>query len=87
MKATIDRDGRIELTCDMQIRLGVQPGGQVIVESCGNDLVLKSAKSETGLGLEGNVLVHRGTLTGPLDTELAAVREERFEQLTEGFRR
>jgi bifunctional DNA-binding transcriptional regulator/antitoxin component of YhaV-PrlF toxin-antitoxin module len=85
MKTTIDRDGRIMLATDVQKRLGVQPGDDVILESRGNEFVLKAANSETGLAYEGNVLVHRGSCTEASE-QLAADRDERMEQLSQGIR-
>jgi hypothetical protein len=87
MKATIERDGRIALQKELQVQLGVQPGDDVVFESCGSDWLIKAAKTETGLSLEGNVLVHRGVCSGPIDASLAQVREERFDQLSEGLPR
>ena len=84
MKTTIDRDGRITLATDIQQRLGVRPGDDVILESRGNEFVLKAANAETGLAYEGNVLVHRGSCieTGE---QPATDRDARMEQLSQGI--
>lgn len=87
MKATIDRDGRIELKRELQIMLGVEPGDEVIVEGLGNEVVIRSAKSETGLALADNVLVHRGSSVGSIDSVLEQIRNERIEHLGEGLPR
>ncbi|MCI0681346.1 MAG: AbrB/MazE/SpoVT family DNA-binding domain-containing protein [Gemmataceae bacterium] len=76
MKATIDGDGRIQLGQDLQSQLGVRPGDDVIFEKRGGEWVLKAAKSESGLGYEGNVLVHRGTSTPVIDLFLAKLAEQ-----------
>ncbi len=85
MKATIDRDGRIQLGQDLQSQLGLRPGDDVVFENRAGEWILKAAPSEKGLGHEGNVLVHRGIGTPPMDL-LAQVREERALQLMEGVR-
>jgi bifunctional DNA-binding transcriptional regulator/antitoxin component of YhaV-PrlF toxin-antitoxin module len=85
MKATIDRDGRITLGQEVQDRLGVQPGDDVLLENRGDEWVIKAAKSEIGLCFEGNVLVHRGVSAARKEEPLASVRDERFEQLCEGL--
>lgn len=84
MKATIDRDGRITLGQDVQAQLGVQPGDDVLVENRGNEIVIKAANGKTGLGYEGNVLVHRGTCVRE-GNALADDRDERMQQLTQGL--
>ena len=85
MKATIDGDGRIQLGQDLQSQLGLRPGDDVVFENRAGEWILKAAQSEKGLCREGNVLVHRGTCTAPMDL-LAQVREERSMQLMEGVR-
>jgi bifunctional DNA-binding transcriptional regulator/antitoxin component of YhaV-PrlF toxin-antitoxin module len=85
MKATIDRDGRIQLGQDLQSQLGLRPGDEVVFEHRAGEWILKAAQSETGLHQEGNVLVHRGACTAPMDLP-AQVREERSLQLMEGVR-
>jgi bifunctional DNA-binding transcriptional regulator/antitoxin component of YhaV-PrlF toxin-antitoxin module len=87
MKATIDRDGRIILGRELQSKLGVQPGDEVLFENQGGEWVIKPVKSMTGLCFEGNVLVHRGVTPEPCSDPLAAGRDERFDQLTEGLPR
>jgi bifunctional DNA-binding transcriptional regulator/antitoxin component of YhaV-PrlF toxin-antitoxin module len=92
MKTTIDQEGRIALGQDLQRQLGVQPGDEVLLESRGSEWVIKAAGAATGLCLEGNVLVHRGTMLplaaaeAELLDDTGPIRDERFEQLTEGLR-
>ena len=75
MKATIDREGRIALAEEVQQRLGVHPGDDVVLETRGNELVVKAANGKTGLSSEGNVLVHRGTAL-PIAAEEAEMLED-----------
>lgn len=49
--------------------------------------VIKPAKCDVGLCREGNVLVHRGVCVEPIDRALGQVRDERFQQLSEGLTR
>ena len=79
MKTTIDREGRIALGQEVQRQLGVEPGDEILLENRGSEWVIKAAKSETGLCLEGNLLVHRGVSAPPNHEPLATVRDERFE--------
>src|SRR4051812_22551961 len=85
MKATIDREGRIALTKELQDQLGVQPGDEVLVENHGREWVIKAAKDKAGLCQEGNVLVHCGTTAMPNIDPLATVREERSKMLCKGL--
>ena len=87
MKTTIDGQGRIELNREIQLQLGVRPGDEVLLESCGNECVIKPSKTTTGLCLEGNVLVHRSTAPGSTESGVVVIRDERFEQLVEGLPR
>ncbi len=86
MKATIDHAGRIQLGKELQIRLGVKPGDEVVLEQRGDEWVIMPAQAP-GLCWEGNVLVHRGVCAEPLDEELARLREERPRDLSEGLGR
>jgi bifunctional DNA-binding transcriptional regulator/antitoxin component of YhaV-PrlF toxin-antitoxin module len=85
MKATIDRDGRIQLGQDLQNKLGLRPGDDVVFEDRAGEWILKAAPSAKGLGHEGNVLVHRGSCTPPIDL-LTSVREEQLMHLMDGVR-
>jgi bifunctional DNA-binding transcriptional regulator/antitoxin component of YhaV-PrlF toxin-antitoxin module len=87
MKTTIDSFGRIQLPENLQAQLGVKPGDEVVIEERGGEWVIKSAHAESGLGWEGNVLVHRGTTaTGATIEQLIdEIREERFGQLADGL--
>lgn len=85
MRATIDRKGRIVLGRELQSLLGVKPGDDVLVERSGEEWIIKPTKPESGLCLEGNVLVHRGILAASNNDPLADLRDERFEQLKEGL--
>ena len=85
MKTTIDREGRIALGQEVQKQLGVQPGDEVLLENRGDEWVIKPANAATGLCYEGNVLVHRGSAKRSTADDLATVRDERFEQLSEGL--
>jgi AbrB family looped-hinge helix DNA binding protein len=61
MKTTIDAAGRILLPADLQTRLGVKPGDEIVLEERAGEWVIKPANAATGLSWEGNVLVHRGS--------------------------
>ncbi len=87
MTATIDREGRIALTPELQIRLGVKPGDDVILENRGEDWVLKAGPSLAGLQREGNVLIHCGVTNAADDSATDDIRNERFAQLCEGLPR
>ena len=87
MRATIDSEGKITLGRDLQRQLGVQPGDDVLFEKNGDEWIIKAVRSESGLCFEGNILVHRGVLAAPIAESLAAARDERFEQLSEGLTR
>ena len=69
-------------------QLGVKPGDEILLEArMPGEWILKSANSATGLLLEGNVLVHRGTCTSNATIEelLDDVRNDRFRDLAEGL--
>jgi bifunctional DNA-binding transcriptional regulator/antitoxin component of YhaV-PrlF toxin-antitoxin module len=86
MTATIEPDGRITLSAELQARLGVRPGDELVIEQRDGEWVIRIATPTTSTGLvrEGNVLVHRGTGTG---ADVADDRDERFEQLRAGLPR
>ena len=84
MTTTIDRSGRVQLDQELQTRLGVQPGDEVILETRGNECILKPAHPKAGLGREGNVLVHRGVSAGAVEEAVTWVRDERLQCLGEG---
>jgi AbrB family looped-hinge helix DNA binding protein len=88
MKAIVDEAGRILLPEHVRSQLGVKPGDEVVLEERADEWVLKSAHAPTGLVWEGSVLVHKGTsMTGATIQDLIEQsRDERFQQLTEGFR-
>lgn len=71
---------------DLQAQLGGKPGDEVVLEERAGEWVIKSAHAESGLGFEGNVLVHRGTtVTGATVEELInEVRNEPFHHLADG---
>ncbi|MSQ93491.1 MAG: AbrB/MazE/SpoVT family DNA-binding domain-containing protein [Gemmataceae bacterium] len=85
MKATIDREGRITLEKEVQTKLGVKPGDEVILENRGDELIIKSVIAEAGLCLEGNVLVHHGVNAKPSVESLATVRDARLDKLSDGL--
>jgi len=85
LRTTIDREGRIALDRDVQAKLGVGPGDEVVLESRGAEVLIRSARTEGGLELEGNVVVHRGVCAIPADQILAEMRVERFDKLTNGL--
>ena len=85
MRATIDKEGRIPLGPELQGQLGLKPGDDVVLENRGDEWVIRAARSAEGLCREGNVLVHRGLCTEPMDAVLAQLRDERFQQLSEGL--
>ena len=87
MRATIDSEGRIPLGRELQCQLGLKPGDEVVLENRDGELVIKAANSEGGVYREGNVLVHRGICTEPMDPVLAKLRDERLQQLSEGLTR
>ena len=72
MTTTIDSQGRIELGSEVRDRLGVHPGDDVTLEARGDEWIIKAA-AKTGLGWEGNVLVHRGV--SPPDFDIVAFIE------------
>lgn len=84
MKTTIDEQGRITLDPEIQLRLGVHPGDEVVLETRGEECVITPARPGTGLIREGEVLVHRALSVSP-ETGLSDDRDERFQQLTEGL--
>jgi formylmethanofuran dehydrogenase subunit D len=69
---------------DLQARLGVKLGDEVVLEERAGEWVIRSPHAESGLAWEGNVLVHRGTtIAGSTVEELIdEIRDERFRQLT-----
>jgi bifunctional DNA-binding transcriptional regulator/antitoxin component of YhaV-PrlF toxin-antitoxin module len=85
MRATIDPEGRIQLGEEVQTQLGLKPGDEVVLENHNGTWVIKSARSESGLAWEGNVLVHHGTGSAPVDQALATLREKRLLDLSEGL--
>jgi bifunctional DNA-binding transcriptional regulator/antitoxin component of YhaV-PrlF toxin-antitoxin module len=87
MKTVLDDAGRIQLPQDVQARMGVRPGDEVVLEERAGEWVLRSANAPAGLSWEGNVLVHRGTSrTGAAVEELLGeVRDERLRGLAEGL--
>jgi len=87
MKATIDHQGRIPLGRELQDQLGVKPGDEVVLESRGSEWIIKAAHSNAGLCREGNVLVHRGVCTQPIDQAVDNLRNERLQELGEGLLR
>jgi hypothetical protein len=81
MKTVLDDAGRIQLSQDVQARLGVRPGDEVVLEERAGEWVIRPANATAGLSWEGNVLVHRGTSrTGAAVEDL---REERLCGLSE----
>jgi AbrB family looped-hinge helix DNA binding protein len=87
MKTTLDDTGRIALPESVQIQLGIKPGDEVLLENRGGQWVLRAARDQAGLCWKGNVLVHEGVCSEPLDQALGKIREERIEQLGQGFTR
>ncbi len=87
MKTIVDDAGRIQLPENVRAQLGVKPGDEILLEAHAGEWILKSANSATGLLLEGNVLVHRGTCTSNATIEelLDDVRNDRFRDLAEGL--
>jgi bifunctional DNA-binding transcriptional regulator/antitoxin component of YhaV-PrlF toxin-antitoxin module len=87
MKTTIDSSGRVQLPQDLQAHLGVKPGDVVLFEERAGEWVIRSAHAESGLGWEGNVLVHWGTIvtSAKVDELIDEVRDERFRELTDGL--
>jgi len=85
MRATIDHEGRIALGRELQTQLGVNPGDEVVLENRGSEWVIRAANSCTGLCREGNILVHRGVCTQPVEQALEKLRHERLQGLSEGL--
>ena len=87
MKTIVDEAGCILLPEDVRAQLGVKPGDEVLLEARAGEWVLKAATAKAGLAWEGNVLVHQGTsMTSPtIESAIEELRNERFQQLTEGF--
>jgi AbrB family looped-hinge helix DNA binding protein len=89
MKTVVDEGGRIQLPQDVQARLGVRPGDEVVLEERAGEWVLRPANAVAGLSREGNVLVHKGaSQTGAaVENLLGEARDERLGELAEGPRR
>ena len=85
MRATIDREGRVTLGRELQSQLGLRPGDEVMIECHGGEWVIKPAKSDTGLGYEGNVLVHRCVFAKQTDCTSSGLIDERLRQLSVGL--
>ena len=85
MRATIDREGRVTLGRELQSQLGLRPGDEVMIECRGGEWVIKPAKSDTGLGYEGNVLVHSGVSAEKTDWTSSDLSDERLRQLSVGL--
>jgi len=81
MKMVLDDAGRIQLPQDVQARLGVRPGDEVVLEGRAGEWVLRPAKAEAGLSWEGNVLVHKGTNRTSASVE--DLRDERLREMSE----
>jgi hypothetical protein len=52
------------------------------MEQRGSELIIKAANGNTGLCREGNLLVHRGSCTEPVEEALEAFRKQRLENLS-----
>lgn len=86
MKTTIDDSGRIQLPEDLQARLGVKPGDEVVLEERSGEWIIRPASTTTGLCWEGDVLVHQGTSAIGIGVEevIDEMHEQRLHQLAEG---
>jgi bifunctional DNA-binding transcriptional regulator/antitoxin component of YhaV-PrlF toxin-antitoxin module len=87
MKAILDQTGRIELPDSVQAQLGVKAGDEVLLENHGGHWVIAAARGAAGLCWRGNVLVHEGVSSQPVDQVLSEVREERADHLQGGLPR
>lgn len=87
MKTTLDHAGRIELPHAVQTQLGVKAGDELLLENHAGHWVLRAARDQAGLCWRGNVLVHEGVCSQPVDQVLSQIREERVERLSEGLTR
>jgi bifunctional DNA-binding transcriptional regulator/antitoxin component of YhaV-PrlF toxin-antitoxin module len=84
VKTIIDDAGRIQLPDVVQAQLGVKPGDEVLLENRNGEWAIKPVQAEPGLRWKGNVLVHEGVCSQPIDRVLAELREGRLEHLSEG---
>jgi bifunctional DNA-binding transcriptional regulator/antitoxin component of YhaV-PrlF toxin-antitoxin module len=85
MKAVVDEAGRMQLPPDVRTQLGVDAGGEVLLEQRAGEWVLKPAHTGSGLAWEGNVLVHRGTTGNGISVEevIDREREKRISELSQ----
>jgi hypothetical protein len=81
MHAIVDADRKIALTPE----IGAEPGDEVFLERRGDEWVLRVAKLPMGLVRDGERLVHRGVSTKSAEEVLEELRNERFDQLSEGL--
>jgi bifunctional DNA-binding transcriptional regulator/antitoxin component of YhaV-PrlF toxin-antitoxin module len=87
MRTTLDDTGRIELPHPVQTQLGIKSGDDVLFENHDGQWVIKAARDPLGLRWKGNVLVHEGVCSQPVEQALRQLREERIEHLSEGLSR
>ncbi len=66
-------------------QFGAEPGDEVFLERRGDEWVLRVAKLPMGLVRDGERLVHRGVSLISAEESLEELRNERFDQLSEGF--
>jgi AbrB family looped-hinge helix DNA binding protein len=85
MKAVVDKAGRVQLPKDVRMHLGVDAGGEVVLEQRGGEWVLKPAHLATGLTWEGNVLVHKGASPAGAEATLDQQRDERIGEQFQGL--
>jgi hypothetical protein len=81
MHAIVDAEGRIAVGP----AIGAEPGDEVFLERRGDEWVLRVAKLPMGLVRDGERLVHRGVNTESAEEFLEKLRNERFDELSEGL--
>lgn len=85
MRARIDHKGRIKLNDELREQMNLHPGDEVVFENRDGTWVLSTERSPSALEWKGDVLVHQGSTSKPVDETLQELREERLQKLSEGL--
>jgi hypothetical protein len=80
MHAIVDAERKITLDPE----LGAEPGDEIVLERRGDEWILKIEKVEGLCRVDGR-LVHKGVSEISAEEVLEQLRNERFDQLSEGF--